>query len=44
MKIFECLDAEKPTPIFVNLAQCRNTSKHLTGIMKCGIGENNGKK
>jgi hypothetical protein len=34
IKIFECLNAEKPTPIFMNLARCRNTSKRLSAICK----------
>ena len=32
MKIFECINAEKPTPLFMSLARCRSTSKKLAAI------------
>jgi hypothetical protein len=33
-KIFECLNAEKPTPLFMSLASCRSTAKKLSAINK----------
>ncbi len=32
MRIFESINAEKPTPIFMSLARCRSTSKKLSSI------------
>ncbi len=34
MKIFECLNAEKPTPLFMSLARCRSSAKQLSCIVK----------
>ncbi len=34
LKIFECLNAEKPTPLFMSLARCRSTGKKLSAIQK----------
>jgi len=34
MKIFECLNAEKPTPLFMSLARCRSSSKKLSALKK----------
>ncbi len=34
MKIFECLNAEKPTPLFISLARCRSSSKKLSALKK----------
>jgi exonuclease III len=34
MKIFECLNAEKPTPLFMSLARCRSSAKQLSCILK----------
>jgi hypothetical protein len=34
LKIFECLNAEKPTPLFMSLARCRSTAKKLSAINK----------
>jgi len=32
MRLFESINAEKPTPIFMSLARCRSTSKKLSSI------------
>jgi hypothetical protein len=34
LKIFECLNAEKPTSLFMSLARCRSTGKKLSSINK----------
>jgi hypothetical protein len=34
MRIFECINAEKPTPIFMSLARCRSTAKKLSSIKR----------
>ncbi len=34
LKIFECLNAEKPTPLFMSLARRRSTAKKLSAINK----------
>jgi hypothetical protein len=34
VKIFECLNAEKPTPLFMSLARYRSTAKKLSAINK----------
>jgi len=34
MKIFECLNAEKPTPLFMSLARTRSVTKKLSMIKK----------
>jgi exonuclease III len=36
MKIFECLNAEKPTPMFLNLARVSNSDKKLASVCDPG--------